>query len=167
MKRNSTLSVVCDLLYCLGVTPNYTGFDLTAHAVLLCIQRPERLKMVTKWLYPDVAKAYGTTGAAVERNIRTVSCVAWQENRPLLEALARRRLVQPPRNTQFLSTLVVGLLHTAPSSATALLPQHGLGETVALPREDQNVGVVDEAVDEGGGEAVIPKDGIPLAEFQI
>ena len=161
MKRNSTLSTVCNLLYRLGVTPNYTGFDPTAHAVLLCKEQPSRLRLVTKRLYPDVAKQCGTTGGAVERNIRTAGRVAWQRNRALLEALAQGPLEQPPQNTLFLSLLCAGI------SSVPTLPPHGLGEAVALAGEDHDVGVVDEPVDEGGSEPVIPKDGIPLAELQI
>ena len=37
-----------------------------------CAEEPERLLLVTKWLYPDVAKQYGTNWKAVERDIRTV-----------------------------------------------------------------------------------------------
>ena len=155
------LSEVHKLLYRLGVTPNYMGFDLTAHAVLLCKDQPNRLHLVTKLLYPDVAKLCGTTSGAVERNIRTASRIAWQRNRALLEALAQGALEQPPQNTLFLSFLYAGI------SSVPTLPPHGLGEAVALAGEDYDVGVVNQAVDEGSGEPVIPKDGIPLAELQV
>ena len=85
-----------DLLYRLGVTANYTGFFHTAYAVSLCIEQPDRLLLVTKWLYPEVAKQYGTNWKAVERNIRTVSNIIWQESRPMLEELVHRHLEQKP-----------------------------------------------------------------------
>lgn len=47
---------VYDLLYQLGVTANYTGFFHMACAVSLCAEQPDRLLLVTKWLYPEVAK---------------------------------------------------------------------------------------------------------------
>ena len=67
------MTAIYDLLYRLGVTANYTGFFHTAYAVSLCIGRPDRLLLVTKWLYPEVAKQYLTNGrksgsAAVVRN---------------------------------------------------------------------------------------------------
>ena len=167
MRKSIALSAARDLLFRLGITPNYAGFEQAASAVQLCIEQPRRLELVTKWLYPDVAKECGTTGAAVERNIRTVSCVAWQENRPLLEALARRRLAGPLRSTQFLSILVAEVRHVMLSSNAALLSPHGLGETVALAGEDHDMGVVDEPVNEGSGKAVIAKDSIPLGKLQI
>ena len=55
---------VYDLLYHLGVTANYTGFFHTAYAVSLCAEQPDRLLLVTKWLYPEVAKQYGTNWKA-------------------------------------------------------------------------------------------------------
>ena len=44
---------------------------------------------------------------------------------------------------------------------------HRLGEAVALAGEDDDVGVVDQPVNESSREAVVSENGIPLAEFQI
>lgn len=99
------LSEIYSLLYQLGVTGNYTGFFHTSYAIMLCVDQPDRLLLVTKWLYPEVAKHYKTNWKAVERNIRTVNDIIWRENRPLLEELARRPLMEKPRNTQLLSIL--------------------------------------------------------------
>ena len=101
---------VCDMLCRLGATANYRGFSYTAYAVLLCVQQQDRLLLVTKWLYPDVAKRYGTNWKAVERNIRTVITVVWEQNRAMLEGLARRPLLQRPCAAQFLSILSNSLL---------------------------------------------------------
>lgn len=151
---------VWDLLYQLGVTANYTGFFHTAYTVSLCVEQPDRLLLVTKWLYPEVAKQYRTNWKAVERNIRTVSCIIWREGRPLLEELAHRHLEQKPRNALLLAIL-------ASSLDTGPLAVHGLGEAVALPGENDDVGVVDEPVNEGGSESVVAEDGVPLTELQV
>ena len=58
------------LLYRLGAAANYTGFSYLVRALQLCAEEPERLLLVTKWLYPDVAKQYGTNWKAVERDIQ-------------------------------------------------------------------------------------------------
>ena len=154
---------VYDLLYHLGVTANYTGFFQTASAVQLCMEQPERLLLVTKWVYPDVARHYKTNWKAVERNIRTVNGVVWEQNRLYLEELAGRELPHKPSNAQLLAILVYSML----SQRTGSLAVHRLGEAVTLPGEDHDMGVVDQAVNEGGSEAVAPKDSIPLAELQI
>lgn len=100
---------VFELLYRLGVTSNYKGFFHTAYAVSLCAEQPDRLLLVTKWLYPEVAKRYDTNWKAVERNIRTVSGIIWREGRPLLEQLARRPLTQKPCAAQLLAILASSL----------------------------------------------------------
>lgn len=132
---------IYDLLYRLGATANYTGFFHSAYAISLCVEQPDRRLLVTKWLYPEVAKQYGTNWKAVERNIRTVSCIIWREGRPLLEELAHRHLEQKPRNAQMLAIL-------ASSLDTGSLAVHGLGEAVALAVENDDVGVVDEPIRE-------------------
>lgn len=138
MDQNCRLEVY-DLLYRLGVTANYTGFFHTAYAVSLCVEQPDRLLLVTKWLYPEVAKQYDTNWKAVERNIRTVSCIIWRENRHMLEELAHRRLDQKPRNAQILAILSSSLLShpTAPEAGgddEASVPPATLRLSVTAPK---------------------------------
>ena len=98
-----------DLLRRLGVTANYKGFPYTAYAVALCAERPELLLLVTKDLYPQVARQYSTTWPAVERNIRTVVGVAWRRNPELLGRMAGVGLEAKPRSAEFLSIVTAGL----------------------------------------------------------
>ena len=83
------------LLYRLGATANYTGFSYLVRALQLCAEEPERLLLVTKWLYPDVI---------------------WNSNRPLLETLARRELSQKPCTAQLLAILHASLLPSGSST---------------------------------------------------
>lgn len=106
---NKELAEAYGLLYRLGVTANYTGFFYTAYAAALCVEEPKRLLLVTKWLYPEVAKQYHTQWKTVERNIRLVGDIIWRENRPFLERLACRPLEQKPRNAQLLAILAASL----------------------------------------------------------
>ena len=110
---------IFDLLYRLGISANYTGFFQTARAVELCREEPERLLLVTKLVYPDVARLYRTSRGAVERNIRTVCGVAWKHDRRMLERLAHTQLPQKPGNTQFLAILLYSLpvYRSAPGEA--------------------------------------------------
>lgn len=149
-----------ELLSRLGTTRNYKGFSQAVCAVELCREDPERLELATKWVCPAVAARCGTSWGAVERNIRTVRGVIWMRNRPLLEELARVPLLEMPRPAQLLSIL-------ASSPCPGPLAVHGLGKVVALARKDHDVGVVDQPVDESGGESVVAEDGVPLAELQV
>jgi len=101
-----------DLLHRLGITATYKGFFHISYAVLLSIENMERLLLVTKWLYPEVAKQYHTTPSCVERNIRTVTAVAWSYNPELLQELARCQLTRKPTASQFISILASSLTHT-------------------------------------------------------
>lgn len=106
-KNNLDISEIYALLYQLGITANCTGFFHTSYAVYLAAQQPDRLLLVTKWLYPEVAKHYATTWKCVERNIRTAIRVVWATNPKLLEALARHPLPQKPKTSKFLSILAM------------------------------------------------------------
>ena len=106
---NDRLSEIYDLLYRLGLTANYTGFFHMAYGIRLGLEDPERLLLVTKWLYPEIARRYSTNWRAVERNIRTAGRIIWQANRPLLEELAGRPVPERPRNSQLLAILAAAL----------------------------------------------------------
>lgn len=97
------------LLRRLGVNATYRGFRPTADAVLLCTQRPESLVLVTKILYPEIAKKYGTTWMSVERNIRTLSGVVWKKEPALLAFLAGTALERRPSASEFIDILAAAL----------------------------------------------------------
>ena len=142
------------LLYSLGVTANYTGFFQTAFAVQLCMEQPERLLLVTKWVYPDVAKQCKASWKAVERNIRTVNGIIWERNRPYLEELAGRELPHRPDNAQLLAILS----HCLRSQRTGA---HGLGKAATRPGEDHDMGAVDNNCTGGRHGLYPPRRGFP------
>lgn len=109
LEESPSLVKIYDTLYRLGITANYIGFFHTSYAVWLCSQQPERLLLVTKWLYPEVAAHYGTNWRTVERDIRTVVTVAWNSNPWLLSELAGYHLTEMPKTAQFLSILAKGI----------------------------------------------------------
>ena len=105
-----------DLLHRLGVTANYKGYSYAAYALALCTEQPDLLLLVTKNLYPAVAKRYGTTWRAVERNIRTVVAVAWSRNPALLGQLANDLLAKRPHCAQFLAIAARELRRAVPGA---------------------------------------------------
>lgn len=100
---SEALVEIYDALYRLGATANYIGFFHTAYAIWLCAKEPERLQLVTKWLYPDVAEHYKTNWKAVERNIRSLIALIWDNNPEILCEYAGFRLTRKPRPGQFLA----------------------------------------------------------------
>ncbi len=102
---------ICNLLYDLGLTPNYTGFFHTAYAAYLALQSPQRLRLVTKWLYPEVAEHYQTTPSAVERNIRLAVSHIWDRNPKLLCSISSVPLISKPSSSKFIAILYSYMSH--------------------------------------------------------
>ncbi|MCF2595330.1 sporulation initiation factor Spo0A C-terminal domain-containing protein [Pseudoflavonifractor phocaeensis] len=94
-----------DTLKRLGVTPNYIGYHQTISAVELARRDPDSLFLVTKSLYPMVAKPYGTSWKTLERNIRSVVSMAWERNPDLVRELAGYPMEDKPRAAQFIAIL--------------------------------------------------------------
>ena len=101
----ASLGDIYALLYRLGLTANSVMFFHTAYAVWLCVQQPDRLTLVTKWLYPEVARYYGTTAAAVERSIRRAANTVLTQSFPRFTVVIGYIPTVRPRTAQFLSLL--------------------------------------------------------------
>lgn len=104
------ITKIQELLSRLGITANYAGFYHASYAIELSIENIERLALVTKCLYPEVAKYYNTTANCVERNIRTAVIIAWEHNPELLMQLAKRELASRPTAAQFLAIITTYLI---------------------------------------------------------
>lgn len=105
LENENLTADIYSLLYQLGVTATSTSFFQTAYAVRLAVEQPQTLLLVTKWLYPEVAKHYRTNWKAVERNIRRLVAAVWAAKPDLLRDIARQPLSHAPTVTQFLSIL--------------------------------------------------------------
>lgn len=98
-----------NLLYSIGLTENYVGYQQMMIALEIATQEPESLRLVTKWLYPETARRCGTTWKSVERNIRTSLCCAWRSSQHTLEQIAGHSFDTMPKPAQFLAILAHGL----------------------------------------------------------
>lgn len=108
-RESGALKPIYLILWQLGVTPCYRGYYYAASAALWAKLQPEALLLITKCLYPDVAKQYQTDWRCVERNLRTIIDIAWKQNSALLSALAGFTLTKKPCCTQFISILARAL----------------------------------------------------------
>ncbi len=100
---------IYDILRKLGLSANYLGFYQMAYALRLAQTEPERLLLVTKHIYPDVAKRCRTSLAAVERNLRTAVKVIWKEDTPLLRKVMGEGSWEKPSTARFLALLTTYL----------------------------------------------------------
>ena len=93
------------ILFQLGITPNYAGFHQMLTALEIVEANPETLTLVTKWLYPAVAKRHQTNWKQVERNLRIAVRTAWGTNRDFLQKLSPLPVKKRPTVSQFISIL--------------------------------------------------------------
>lgn len=62
----------------IGTPESLIGHRYLVRAICLVVCQPELLQMITKQLYPEVAKAFNQTPGRVERSIRHAIEVAWE-----------------------------------------------------------------------------------------
>ena len=91
-----------NLLKQLGVSSLYQGFDYAVSGVMLVLEDRKRLTYITKGLYLDVARRHNTTWKCVERDIRTVVDVIWDNaDVEILTEFCGGRLEARPKNRRF------------------------------------------------------------------
>ena len=92
-------------LHRLGVYENTQGFYAAEAAVLVAMQEPESLRIVTKWLYPEAAKQYGGSREALEKSLRLTVADIWKKHQEGLQALSAIPLQKKPTASQFVALL--------------------------------------------------------------
>ncbi len=70
-------AMVTAILHEIGVPAHIKGYQYLREAIVLTVRNMEIINAVTKVLYPEVAKHFGTTASRVERAIRHAIEVAW------------------------------------------------------------------------------------------
>lgn len=75
--RRSLESTVTAIIHEIGVPAHIKGYQYLREAILIVVDDMEVINAVTKILYPEVAKRFGTTASRVERAIRHAIEVAW------------------------------------------------------------------------------------------
>ena len=63
----------------LGVPANLQGFRYLQHCVMRVVREPQRIKRVTKNLYPEVGSMYQVNGSVVERSMRHATDIAYNK----------------------------------------------------------------------------------------
>ena len=76
-QRQSIEGRVTTIIHEVGVPAHIKGYQYLREAILLTVDDMDVINAVTKVLYPEVAKHFGTTSSRVERAIRHAIEVAW------------------------------------------------------------------------------------------
>lgn len=102
-------AVVTAIIHEIGVPAHIKGYQYLREAILLAVADREVINAVTKVLYPEVAKRFGTTASRVERAIRHAIEVAW--DRGDLETLQKyfgytvSNVKGKPTNSEFIAMI--------------------------------------------------------------
>ena len=80
-------AMVTSIIHEIGVPAHIKGYQYLREAIMIAVDDMDVINAITKVLYPQVAKTFGTTPSRVERAIRHAIEVAW--DRGDLETLQR------------------------------------------------------------------------------
>lgn len=70
-------TVVTEVILDIGIPAHVKGYHYARRAIMLCVEDQKMISLVTKVLYPTIAKEFGTTPSRVERAIRHAIEIAW------------------------------------------------------------------------------------------
>ncbi|HJB13552.1 MAG TPA: sporulation transcription factor Spo0A [Candidatus Oscillibacter excrementigallinarum] len=70
-------NLVTSVIHEIGVPAHIKGYQYLREAIMIAVDDMDVINAVTKVLYPEVAKRFGTTPSRVERAIRHAIEVAW------------------------------------------------------------------------------------------
>ncbi len=77
MDKGSIESMVTSIIHEIGVPAHIKGYQYLREAIIIAVNDMDVINAITKVLYPQVAKTFGTTPSRVERAIRHAIEVAW------------------------------------------------------------------------------------------
>ena len=75
--KDSIESMVTSIIHEIGVPAHIKGYQYLREAIIIAVNDMDVINAITKVLYPQVAKTFGTTPSRVERAIRHAIEVAW------------------------------------------------------------------------------------------
>jgi len=76
-RTQSLESAVTGIIHEIGVPAHIKGYQYLRESIMIAVEDMDVINAVTKVLYPEVAKRFGTTASRVERAIRHAIEVAW------------------------------------------------------------------------------------------
>lgn len=107
LNRTDIEMIVTQYIHEIGIPANIKGYYYIRTAVMMAVEDVEMLSMITKFLYPEIAKRHHTTVVRVERAIRHAIDVAWASGEPVsvhenFGYTARKGKIRPT-NSEFIA----------------------------------------------------------------
>lgn len=105
--------LITAMLMQIGVPPHLSGYKFIRSALMMVIDRPELFSSLTRVLYPEIAREFGTTASCVERAIRHAISLTWDrgggENYRRLLGRQASTIGDKPTNSEFLAQVGEGI----------------------------------------------------------
>lgn len=105
---------ISEFLRQLGIPAHMKGYKYLRRAIKMIMEDPEMMRAVTKTIYPDVAKYFGTSASCVERAIRSAIETAWVRGNMEYLQKSFGNTIKPdtgrPTNSEFIATVADTLL---------------------------------------------------------
>lgn len=115
-KRNELKKIIAKLLSDMSIQSDSLGFEYLSTAIMLTIT--EGAQMITKDIYPAVARAFGTTPSAVERSMRLAIRRAWACGSYALQSRIFSDVIKGdrrwPTNAQFINAASKAIISENP-----------------------------------------------------
>ena len=89
----------------LHINSKYKGYPLIIDAVNLYIENYGKCIKITKDINQILAAKYNTSITSVERNIRTVVEICWNNDRQTVETILGYKTTKCPSNSEFLDAV--------------------------------------------------------------
>lgn len=108
-KRSDIEADVSVLLHSLGIPSHVRGYNYIREGIILMYESKKVITLVTKDIYPEIAKRFQTTPSRVERAIRHAIEISWiRGDLKLMEKVFGNSIDferSKPTNAEFLSTI--------------------------------------------------------------
>ena len=92
-------------LHLLGITPNSNGYHYFVDALSMAEEDPWKLTLITKLIYPEIAKNHKTSISAVEKSLRSVKNHMWETDKCLVCKICQMNFSQRPTVSTLLACL--------------------------------------------------------------
>lgn len=89
----------------LGITSKYKGYYYLIDAVAIKAGAVDQPLVITKDIYPELARKYHTSVACIEHGIRRVSMISWKSHKDEVKKLSDVPLEFAPTNSVLVDIL--------------------------------------------------------------
>jgi len=125
---------ITKILHQIGIPAHIKGYSYLRYAIITAVNDPEAIGMVTKILYPTVARCYGTTAQRVERAMRHAIKVAWDRGDidilDMCFGYTVPRSRGKPTNSEFIAMIADYLKLKITTHSPSHYPQNGIASGI-------------------------------------